>query len=81
VESVLDELAELLYNKARELYPQFATRLAEVKQMASGIGWGFGDYVSDVVERRGWDALKFLSYYPILIIIFSRDQRAILLPI
>jgi hypothetical protein len=51
VESALDELAELLCNKARELYPQFATRLAEVKQMASGIGWGFGDYVSDVVGQ------------------------------
>jgi hypothetical protein len=33
------------------MYPQFANRLATVEQMADGIGWGFGDYVADVVGQ------------------------------
>lgn len=49
VESALDELAALLRGEAREMYSQFTDRLAEVDRMASRIGWGFGDYVADVV--------------------------------
>ena len=51
VESALDELAALLCGEARELYAQFVDRLAEVDRMASGIGWGFCDFVADVVAR------------------------------
>jgi hypothetical protein len=51
VESALEELAALLCGEAREMYPQFADRLARVEQMADGIGWGFGDYVADVVGQ------------------------------
>ena len=51
VESALDELAALLRGEAREMYPQFIDRLAEVDRMASGIGWGFGDYVAGVVGQ------------------------------
>jgi hypothetical protein len=50
VESVLTELANLLLGEARELYPQFSARLAEVEQMSSDIGWGFGDFVGDIVS-------------------------------
>jgi hypothetical protein len=49
VESALDELAALLRGEARDSYPQFVDRLAEVDRMASGIGWGFCDFVADVV--------------------------------
>jgi hypothetical protein len=49
VESALDELAALLRGDAQEIYPQFRDRLAEVDRMASGIGWGFGDYIGDIV--------------------------------
>ena len=51
IESALNELAALLRNEARGLYPQFAERLAAVERMTDGIGWGFHDFVSDVVGR------------------------------
>ena len=51
VESALEELAGLLRGEARELYPSFSGRLASVEQMADGIGWGFHDFVADVVWR------------------------------
>ncbi len=51
VESALKELAALLCGEARDMYSQFEDRLAKVEQNATGIGWGFGDCVSDVVAR------------------------------
>jgi hypothetical protein len=51
VESALDELAALLQSEARELYPRFRDRLAAVERMTDGIGWGFHDFISDVVGR------------------------------
>jgi len=51
VESALDELAALLRGEARGLYPQFRNRLARVEQMTDGIGWGFHDFVGDVVGQ------------------------------
>ena len=51
VESALDELAALLRGEARGIYPQFRERLARVEQMTDGIGWGFHDYIGDVVEQ------------------------------
>lgn len=51
VESVLDELAELLRGELRGLYPQFKSRLAQLKHISSGIGWGFGDHVREVVDE------------------------------
>jgi hypothetical protein len=49
VESVLDELATLLLREVPEVYPQVNGRLARVEQLTDGIGWGFHDYISDVV--------------------------------
>ena len=49
VASALQELAGLLRGEAQEMYPQFSERLARVEQMTDGIGWGFGDFVRDVV--------------------------------
>ena len=50
VESVLEELAALLRTEAPDLYPQFRDRLARVEQMSSGTGWGFHDFIADVVN-------------------------------
>lgn len=49
IESALEELAGLLRREAQEMYPQFRERLTRVEQMTEGIGWGFGDFVRDVV--------------------------------
>ena len=49
VESALVELAGLLRGEAQEIYPQFGERLAGVERMTEGIGWGFHDFVADVV--------------------------------
>lgn len=51
VESVLDELSALLRGEARDLYPQFRDRLARVEQMTYGIGWGFHDFVAEIVGQ------------------------------
>jgi len=51
MESALEELAALLRGKVREMYPQFRDRLARVEQMADGIGWGFHDFIGDVVGQ------------------------------
>ena len=49
ISSALNELATLLRGIAREMYPQFSERLARVEEMCGGIGWGFGDYIGDIV--------------------------------
>ena len=51
VESALDELAALLRGEASGIYPQFRDRLAKVEQMADGIGWGFHDFIGEVVGQ------------------------------
>ena len=51
MESALDELAALLRDEARELYPAFSERLAAVEQMTDGIGWGFHDFIAGVVGQ------------------------------
>jgi len=51
MELALDELAALLRGEARGIYPQFRDRLARVEQMTDGIGWGFHDFVGDVVGQ------------------------------
>lgn len=51
MESVLEELAALLRGKARGMYPQFRDRLASLEQMTDGIGWGFHDFVKDIVGQ------------------------------
>lgn len=51
IESALDELATLLRGKAKNLYPQFSDRLAEVENETCNIGWGFHDYITEVVGQ------------------------------
>ncbi len=56
VESALDELAALLRGEAREMYPRFRDRLTQVEQMTGGIGWGFHDFIADVVGQLADEA-------------------------
>ena len=49
VESALDQLAALLLKDAQGMYPQLKERLARVEQITDGMGWGFHDYIRDVV--------------------------------
>jgi hypothetical protein len=49
LESVLNELGGLLRREGRENYPKCRDRLARVEQLASHIGWGYGDYVREQV--------------------------------
>jgi hypothetical protein len=49
IESAMDELSDLLKGEAREFYPQFHERLDDVLYMSDGIGWGFHDYIRDVI--------------------------------
>jgi hypothetical protein len=51
VESAPDELAALLLDEAREVYPEMSERLARVEQISVDIGWEFHDYVGDVVGQ------------------------------
>jgi hypothetical protein len=51
VASALDELAALLRGAARGMYARFRDRLARVEQMTDGIGWGFHDFVAEVVGQ------------------------------
>jgi len=51
VESALEELADLLHTEAREMYPQLRDRLTRVERMTDGIGWGFHDFIGDVVRQ------------------------------
>lgn len=49
--SVLGELRKLLLGPAAEYYPAAAPRLDHIKHRASGIGWGYGDFVNDVADE------------------------------
>jgi hypothetical protein len=49
VESALNELAALLMREAREMYPQLRERLERVEQITGDIGWGFHEFIEDVV--------------------------------
>jgi hypothetical protein len=51
MESALEELADLLRGPGREVYPDFSDRLAKVEEMTNGIGWGFHEYICDVVGQ------------------------------
>ena len=50
IESALHELATLLRSQP-ELYESFSDRLDEVEYLAGDVGWGFCDYVADVVGQ------------------------------
>ena len=49
LESVLNEMAQLLMVEGRELYPKFRERVQRLATRADGIGWGYGDALRDHV--------------------------------
>ena len=52
--TTLHEIKNLLATEeGRPLYGQVRARLAELAKQADGIGWGYGDYVVDVVGEIG----------------------------
>jgi len=51
LESALNELVVLLLGEAQGAHPELRERLATVARMADRVGWGYGDYVGDVVSR------------------------------
>jgi hypothetical protein len=51
LESVLNEMAQLLLNKGREFYPKFRERVQRLASRADGIGWGYGDALQDQVHQ------------------------------
>ena len=51
LESVLDEMVSLLRTpEGAALYPRFQDRVNRLARMASGIGWGYGDHVTEQIE-------------------------------
>ena len=57
--STLNDVKKLLISdEGRPLYQQVKERLAELARQADGIGWGYGDYVGDVVAELQRDLGK-----------------------
>jgi hypothetical protein len=53
--TTLHEIKKLLAGEEGRLYGQVRARLAELAEQADGIGWGYGDYVVDVVDEIAAD--------------------------
>lgn len=51
LESVLNEMAQLLMQQGREIYPQFRERVQSLTTHADHIGWGYGDFLRDQVSQ------------------------------
>ena len=51
MESVLNEMAQLLMREGREWYPRFRERVQRLTTLANNIGWGYGDAVRDQVYQ------------------------------
>ncbi|MGH7988797.1 MAG: hypothetical protein ACREDS_01190 [Limisphaerales bacterium] len=51
LESVLNEMAQLLMTEGREFYPKFRERVRRLATRADGIGWGYGDVLRDQVYQ------------------------------
>ncbi|HEV2438179.1 MAG TPA: hypothetical protein VG077_19475 [Verrucomicrobiae bacterium] len=51
LESVLNEMAQLLMAEGREFYPKFRERAQRLATRADGIGWGYGDALRDQVYQ------------------------------
>ena len=52
LESVLDDMLKLLMTPdGARIYPTFQRRIERLAHEASGIGWGYGDQVTDQIEE------------------------------
>jgi hypothetical protein len=55
VDSALAELATILCGDGWRFYPEFSQRLANVEELSQQTGWGFHDYIQDVVRQLQLD--------------------------
>ena len=51
LESVLNEMAQLLMREGSELYPRFRERVQHLSTHAGHIGWGYGDALREQVDH------------------------------
>ncbi len=51
LESMLDQILELLTDQNMHVKNQYVPRLEQVVSRAKGIGWGYYDYISDRLEE------------------------------
>jgi hypothetical protein len=49
LESVMNEMVQLLWKEGAELYPRFRERIQRLESHADHIGWGYGDYLREQV--------------------------------
>ena len=50
LESVMNEMSQLLCREGAELYPRFRERIRRLESNAGHIGWGYGDYLREQVH-------------------------------
>jgi hypothetical protein len=50
LESVMNEMSQLLCREGAELYPRFRERIRRLESNADHIGWGYGDYLCGQVH-------------------------------
>ena len=50
LESVMNEMSQLLCREGAELYPRFRERIRRLESNAGHIGWGYGDYLRERVH-------------------------------
>jgi hypothetical protein len=50
LESVMNEMSKLLLQEGEETYSRYRDRILDLEASASGIGWGYGDYVREQVN-------------------------------
>ena len=49
LESVMNEMVNLLCKNGRSSFPQFRERILRLRTHADSIGWGYGDFLQDRV--------------------------------
>jgi hypothetical protein len=49
LESVMNEMVQLLWKEGAECYPRFRERIRHLESQADQIGWGYGDYLREQV--------------------------------
>jgi len=59
LESVLNEMAQLLLGEGSGLYPRFRERVQRLSTHAAHIGWGYGDALRDRLKilKANWLAI------------------------
>lgn len=53
LESVLFNFQELISSKSEDYLDDFKDRLIKLRNKASGLGWGYGDTVDEIIDELG----------------------------